>query len=275
MVPWGHRKPQPWNWERGKLEPRFRDLAARLQILIPAWTNIGPSTYIEDLLRPSIRPTTADGTWNMVMEAGGLAYNLDTAGKRAKMPGGDLWKDANKQRRITFLYYIVPRNHFTPAGQPARVFFWGSNSDGCFLGYDTANQKLNLRITTAATDVSINGANNSAPFDTPTVGIGTYDGDDGNMFLYQDGVEIATSAQSGLMNTPDDLYTIFNTFGGTNRSFPGSIMLLAGWDRSLTQTEVTLVSNDPYGLIRQERRGGATAFQKDIITGSSTVSFER
>lgn len=253
-------QPIPWTVSFGSISPEWRWAWKDLVACVPMWSGVGANSTGP---REVLTGATA------VLNEAGIGYDGSsvTVKGRSLLKTGPTNNDKswfhfpgmndkfqNIDTQISFFTAVVPQE--VSQGNPQRIVHWtgddNGNTAGTFLGYTANTNRLAFRIQVAATDVTIEGANNSAPFDVFTTAAGTYD--DPDMSLYQDGALIATGSQAGpLVATVniDHLVIGESPEGINNRTFGGHILVAYVWARTLSASEVMRLHLDPFGPIRR------------------------
>lgn len=240
-------KPDPWcpgynlkSW----------DLWRGCVLYLPMWARLGDSVI--DLVNKNHGSmSTMDASSDWLRSTYGVNLENFADAQNVTIPSG-----ADKPYCLTgstMTVFAFGRGDFSNYGNTAFILdnsenSGGANNDnGYRLLFAAANDVFRWRMFTGG------GAVNC---DTPSLSfssgawhriVGTYDGT--NMRIYYQGLLSNTAAQSGSITTENYDFRI-GAHGGDASYWPGSIALIALWDRCLLDSEIAQLSSDPFCMIR-------------------------
>ncbi len=251
------KKPGPWSWDLGGIEPRFLNLARNLSYVFPIW-----STDAISLDRP-ITFLQRD-----VIAAGpeGLALIPNNTGAVNK------WTMANSpfDKNEWSIFVRSPTIRDRSAGIQALWTYDRVGVDNGSMGLRSDGTDIFIEYRQASVNhfVIWSGLNwNDANASVGVVKKGTV------WELFLDGRSQGKRDQSATISAGfDDPFALGNYTHISDSNADGAITAAYIWNRALSSGDMLLLEEDPYGLIRQDVFvSEAVAGAIDLTTLSSTT----
>ena len=236
-------KPQIWPVERGKLARGYRDIFDSAVCLLPMWDLVGPTVY--DISGHGNHGTLTGGAnWFVSDHGGSVDFGSPSQQYYVDLPYSALH---SLPTTYDFTLLAISREDSDPNGDRA-LWAFGGTDDLLFYHFD----KTVLRPRVFWRDLGGSIINTgTAPY-----GVGEWAqlafvcraSNDHRVFV--DGAEFASSTATGSAGPFNSLR--IGGWADGSQWFDGDVAFFAIFDRALSDGELALLGQDPYGLIRPD-----------------------